>query len=138
MLYSVLSIMENPVMQNLPYILLAIVALALLIAFARGFAKGFRQVSWIGFTWAATTAAFFFLAKNPVVLNPVAGALGVLGAETAKLVASIVLALAGVLAGLFVCTILKALFKPKKEWAKHGDTFKNVYGIEYESNEEDY
>ncbi len=138
MIYSVLSIVENPVVQNLPYILLAIVGLALLIALIYGFSKGFRRVSWIGFTWAATAAAFFVFAKNPVIFNPVAGALGAFGTETASLLATIVLALAGVVLGLLLSTILKAIFKPKKAWAKRGDTFRNLYGIEYEGNETDY
>ena len=142
-LYAILTNTEaaDP-LQSLPFIVGAIAAAVLLIAFFIGFSKGFRRVSWGGFAWVAASTGFFLLkylvfAENP--LQPFL--LAVVADETvAGGLASLLLALACVLVALLLQGVCSLLFRPRVKLVNRGGDRFNVdeNGIEYENEENDY
>lgn len=128
------------VMQFLPYIFAGLCVAIILIAFFRGFAKGFRKIGWWGLVWIGAGVAFFVLAEKFGVNNPVKNLLSGQTEAIASLGANLALALGCVLLALVLYGLATLLFRPKtKLVAKHGDRyFKDENGIEYDDETEDY
>lgn len=113
-------------MDTLPMIIFIVIGLALAGAFALGFLKGFRKVSWDGFAWL--TAAGMFI---------VAGKLAPMESMAVSLVVAIVCA--GASFALY--SVLGYFLRPKMRWIKddiNGDTSLAEFGLEFEPEYLDY
>lgn len=122
-LHSILA--AGDMMQKLPKIFLIVAICLLGIAFAIGFLKGFRKVSWNGLVWAVAGCAFIFASRT----------IDSSGTVTKKFVFAMLLAL-GCIAGVLVLYgLLSYYLRPKIRWVKdnvNGDTSLAAYGLEFE------
>ena len=107
------------------YVVMIACAAILLIAFLIGFFKGFRKVSWGGFVWLVTGAAFFVLAEKTSFGE----------GKKAFLLAAVCIVAA--LAAYGLCSLL---FRPKAKWVyRTGSRFeKDSNGFEYDPKELEY
>ena len=115
---------------NLPLVIGAGVILAL--AFAYGFVKGFRKVSWDGLAWAFASALFIGVGMLvPMEGSNTAGSFAI----------AITVAVACVVATLFGFGALSYFLRPKTRWIKddiNADTSLAEYGLEFEPEYLDY
>jgi hypothetical protein len=136
-LHSVLAIQD--VMHKVPLLAAIVCAAILAIAFIIGFAKGFRRVSWGGVVWAASGFAFIVGNKllrnrNPILKMP---AVAALDEGMRSFVSSFSIALLCALAGLFAYGVCSLIFKHRR--IKKRDPEISIYsGYEYEDDYDDY
>lgn len=141
-LYSILAAGE--LMKALPYIMIALAAVVLLIAFFVGFGKGWRHVSWIGLLWLAAAGGFFLVkkllgAKILGVLTPALTGMGLQEKEVA-FGAFFLTAFACILAALLVHGLCSLLFRPRVKWVRKQNKgyMRGDNGVLYDDEIEDY
>ena len=107
------------------YVILITCAVFVFIALLIGFFKGFRRVSWGGFVWLVTGAAFFVIAEKTSFGE----------GKKAFLLAAVCIVAA--LAAYGVCSLL---FRPKAKWVyKAGSkSERDSNGFEYDPKELEY
>ena len=113
-------------MENLPMIIFIVMGVALAGAFAMGFVKGFRKVSWEGLSWFTAAGAFI-----------AAGSL----AKMESMAVALVVALVCALGSFALYSVLAYFLRPKMRWIKddiNGDTSLAEYGLEFEPEYLDY
>lgn len=129
---TLLSGAMDKVLIFLPYVIAGVVALALVIAFCIGVAKGFRRVSWSGLVWLAAFIGFVLLEKYGVAARLFAP----LGAF-----ATLACAVGCLLIALVLYAVFALLLRPKRvKVARAGDRVlldKNGFEFEAESVEYD-
>lgn len=136
--FNLLTAAEDTAQQNdLMPLILGACAIALLIAFCIGFAKGFRRVSWGGLVWIAACATFFAVTAEygSYLMQAINIKMTTAEQEVYNLssIVLFILAFLCILAVLIVYGILSLLFRGKKRKIKkvkdkrHRDAFGDYY-----------
>ena len=128
--YSFLA--GSGIIATLLQLRLVIFLVGLAVAFAVGFFKGFRRVSWLGLIWLTASLAFFAV-KNVFSIEATWGVIPV-----AKRMGTVLACVLAVMGGY---AFLAGLVRPKIRWVKddvNGDTSLAEYGLEFEPEYMDY
>ena len=123
-------LLQNFIMDNRPLVIGA--GAILLLAFAYGFVKGFRKVSWDGLAWAFASALFIGIG----ILVPMEGS-----NSAGSFAIAVTVAVACVVATLGIFGVLSYFLRPKVRWIKddiNADTSLAEYGLEFEPEYLDY
>ena len=125
-MFSLHSILATADIANmLPKIFVGFAIAMLAVAFAMGFWKGFRKVSWGGLTWFTAGAVFILISR----LIPQDGDV------TRNFIAALLISLLCIGGVLAAYGVLAYFVRPKARWVKdnvNGDTSLAEYGLEFE------
>jgi len=122
-LHSILAIQD--LVNMLPKIFVGFALVMIVVAFAIGFWKGFRKVSWGGLTWF-TAAGIFLLISRLIPQN---------GDVTKNFITALLISLVCIGGILAAYGALAYFVRPKVRWVKdnvNGDTSLAEYGLEFE------
>lgn len=133
-LYGLLATQD--VVKKLPAAIAVWFVLILVLAFAIGFAKGFRKVAWGGFYWFFASIGFFVAYHFFGNKNPIASLLNGKHVGAASLIWTGILLIIAIAVSLIAYGCFGMLFRPKEVEAEEEEEV-DQYGFVYEDEREE-
>ncbi len=135
-MFSLQSLLATDVMKIVSWGIGGFALAVVLIALIIGFTKGFRRIGWGGFFWVIVAAAFILLNKFLQDDNPLNSAFeDMAGVESVAFLSTCSIAAVSVLGALLIYGIVSAIFRPKMKWVKDDSVEYDEYGFEYEADD---